>query len=69
MSSPERKFLHDVSSPLTVALGHTDALLQKGGFAEAETKRLNKIMESLQKITTMIQNRRQELKSSEDSQV
>jgi signal transduction histidine kinase len=65
--NPERAFMHDISTPMAVALGMIDLMLddaQPGGPAElpeAAMKRLEKAQAALLKLQEMMAARRKTL--------
>jgi hypothetical protein len=68
MKDDERAFIHDLSSPLMVAIGALDVAL--GLLEKSEPKnpalieRLNKAHAALDKITTILRARRSEIYKS-----
>ena len=66
----ERKFLHDISSPLTVALGTTNILsdkLKAGQEVPKETlvDRIERVFAALEKMSKMVNDRRDNIKSQQ----
>ena len=66
----ERKFLHDISSPLTVALGTTNILsdkLKAGQDVPKETlvDRIERVFAALEKMSKMVNARRDNIKSQQ----
>lgn len=63
----ERKFLHDIATPLGVAIGYSDILamsLQKKGESCAdECKKVEKVLKALQTVSTLLEARRSVIKS------
>lgn len=62
---PERKFIHDISNPLGVALGMLETALESlkasGRASPEEILRLEKAMRSITKTTDLIHQRREAL--------
>ena len=62
----ERRFLHDLSSPLMIASGLVEVLVNKSQnepeLANASEK-LQKVDKALKRIKTLVQERRAEIKS------
>ena len=71
MSTPERKFLHDLASPLAVVDARTRSLLRKseaGEFAQdpqALLQGLKKLVENVEKLSAILIARRQEVIAQE----
>lgn len=56
----EREFLHDISTPLMVAMGNLDQVIRKylNDDPKLALDRLNKATEALQRITERLSDRR-----------
>ncbi len=63
----ENLFLHDLSTPLSILLGHLEMLeaTLAATTDEATVKRLKGLRSSLDKIVTMVQSRKVELKQAQ----
>ncbi len=61
----ERDFLHDISTPIMIASGHLEYLVNEGVNKDPEKVkyRIEKAFSSLQKISEKLQDRRKILKS------
>lgn len=61
----EREFLHDISTPIMIASGHVEYLVNEGFEKDPEKAkyRLEKAFSSLQKLTDKLQERRKVLKA------
>ncbi len=60
----ERKYMHDVATPLGVAVFLVDAVLedlQSQGVSQDSLAQLNKIRDALNKVTAMLHQRREVL--------
>lgn len=59
----EREFLHDLSSPLMIAMGMVDAARDKLDPSQSEAdEKLEKAKNALRRLTDKVNERRQELK-------
>ncbi len=69
MSSEERKFLHDISNPLTIAQGMvdsvTDSLEGVDGVDEKVHTRLEKAVKAMERMADQIRARREILIKAE----
>lgn len=65
--SPERAFLHDLSSPLAVADGSVSTLLEElkelNVLNEKQFKKLERAAVALEKMHQLVHQRREELKN------
>lgn len=62
----EREFLHDISTPLMIASGHLEYLVNQGtegGDPEKTRYRMEKAYASMVKLTDKLQERREALKA------
>ena len=62
--SEDREFLHDISTPITVAQGMlsmANGQIDKGISAEDVLSKLKKSEQAMEQIVEMVMNRRQEL--------
>lgn len=62
----QRKFVHDISSQLMIAMGMVETSmsgLKNGQIGEKELGRLEKAQTALNKMSTMLRDHRSELKS------
>ena len=69
MSASERKFLHDLASPLTIAQGMTDAASEivrdRKPIDEKLLNKLEKSTKALERMTEMLRLRRSEIAASD----
>lgn len=69
-NTDERKFLHDLSSPLSAAMFMIDVMIERAQSDEAEmtkdelVKQLNGVLETHTRLKTLIESRRAILKRS-----
>lgn len=65
MSSEERKFLHDISNPLTIAQGMVDSVIDSlegvPGVDEKVHTRLEKAVKAMERMAAGIKERREVL--------
>jgi hypothetical protein len=73
-SEEERKFLHDVANPLSIAHGNLKIALRKLDAMKGQDplvlevlERLNKAMEACEKMAKQVGDRRQVLMDKQDS--
>ncbi|MBI3544122.1 MAG: hypothetical protein HY075_12700 [Deltaproteobacteria bacterium] len=67
LKNPERKFIHDISSPLGVVYGMVETVLEglkTGGGRPEDIQKLEKALRSLNKVTDLIHTRREEIVST-----
>ena len=67
----QRTFIHDLSSPITIAIGMVDAginKINKGDDAEVVVDKLEKAMGALNKVAELLKDRRQILIGLDDSE-
>jgi hypothetical protein len=59
----EREFLHDIATPLMIALGHIEHLIDHPGTEDEERikYRLDKAFSSLKKLSEKLHERRKDL--------
>jgi hypothetical protein len=66
MSEQERKFIHDISSPITVACGMVEAVLdsvkQVANSDNPDVKRLEKALTALNRVSDLIRDRRDQIR-------
>ncbi len=55
--SPEKKFIHDLGTPLSTALLLMEVLLE----SSPEQEKMSKVMDSLNKLRVLVEQRRSEL--------
>ena len=71
MSGEERKFLHDISNPLTIAQGMTESVLDtlkgQSGIDEKVITRLEKAVKAMERMGGSIRARREILINREES--
>ena len=60
MSEEERKFIHDIASPLTVACGMVEAALDEN----PGMKKLEKALAALNRIADLLRDRRDKLRAA-----
>jgi hypothetical protein len=69
----ERDFLHDLATPVSVALGQLDAALDdgrvNGNLTENQKTRMEKAMKALSKIRDLMTDRRNEINSTEKNRL
>lgn len=67
MSEDERHFLHDLSSPLAIASGVIDILLEDSPepLTESQKKKLTRAFQALERMKIMLEKRREQIKTSQ----